>query len=175
MKKYIIKNADGSRQAVMSAIYNTRREALLTILDYITDDSQIEDYIVEEVDTKDVNEEITDYEDALKSIGPTRFCHVKTTEQNAKALIALNKLFTIAAAWNKLDDFVPDFANHKQAKWYPFFECCKGGVQFNTAFVAYATGSVSSCFGSRLCFKSRGRAEQFGKQFIDLYNQVFLL
>lgn len=29
-------------------------------------------------------------------------------------------------------------------------------------------------FGSRLCFKSSSRAEQFGRQFADLYNKVFL-
>ena len=118
MKKYVIKNKDGSKQAVMSAIYNTRREALL---DYITDDSQIEDYIVEEVDMKDVNEVITDYESALKSMGPTGFYPVRTVEQNTNALIALNKLFTIAAAWNKLDGFVPDFSNWSQNKWTPLF------------------------------------------------------
>lgn len=184
MKKYVIKNEDGTTQTVMPAIHNTRKEALLTILHYATevvkrdkDDSRIEipvDYMVEEVYMKDVNEEITDYESALESIGPTGFWHVRTVEQNTKALIALNKLFAIAAAWNKLDGFVPDFVNPEQGKWYPFFECCKDGIQFNSAFVVYATGSVCSCLSSRLCFKSQGRAEQFGKQFIDLYNQIFL-
>ena len=150
MKKYVIKNKDGSKQAVMSAIYNTRREALLTILDYITDDSQIEDYIVEEVDMKDVNEVIMDYEDALKSIGPTRFCHVRTTEQNAKVLIALNKLFTIAAAWNKLDDFVPDFSNEKQIKWIPMFSYCSDACTFTTRMPITLNKNVCT----RLCFKT---------------------
>ena len=101
--------------------------------------------------------------------------------QESRSVIELNmghigcSKRTIAQAWNKEDNFVPDFANHEQAKWYPFFEYRKGGVRFDSAFVAYATGSVSACFGFRLCFKTRERAEQFGRQFIDLYNQVFLL
>lgn len=174
MKKYIIKNKDGSEQTVMSAIHNTRKEALLTILDYIEDDSQIEDYIVEEINIKDVNEEITDYESALKSIGPTGFWHVRTAEQNAKALIALNKLFTIAAAWNKLDGFVPDFSNEKQIRWIPMFSYCSAASQFACTFTTRMPITLNKNVCTRLCFKTQKRAWQFGTQFLDLYNQVFL-
>lgn len=62
------------------------------------------------------------------------------------ALIALNKLFTIAQAWNKQDNFVPDFANHDQAKWYPFFEYRENGIRFNSTFVTYTTGRFPSLF-----------------------------
>ena len=173
MKKYIIKNKNGSEQTEMPAFYNTRKKALLAILDYVEDDGHIEDYIVEEVDTKDVNEEITDYESALKTIGPTGFWHVRTAEQNAKALIALNKLFTIAAAWNKLDGFVPDFSNWSQDKWTPLFAqtALTKRLEFSTACMF---SEVNESFGPRLCFKTRERAWQFGTQFLDLYNQVFL-
>lgn len=174
MKKYVIKNKDGSKQAVMPAIYNTRREALLTILDYIEDDSQIEAYIVEEVDMKDVNEVITDYESALESIGPTGFWHVRTVEQNTKALIALNKLFAIAAAWNKLDGFVPDFSNWSQNKWTPVFAHMASTKRLELSTTCMFS-EVNESFGPRLCFKTRERAWQFGTQFLDLYNQVFLL
>lgn len=104
-----------------------------------------------------------------------RFSDIELNMGHIGALIALNELFTIAQAWNKEDNFVPDFANHEQAKWYPFFEYCNGGIRLGSAFVTFATGSVSVCFGFRLCFKTRERAEQFGRQFVDLYNQVFLL
>lgn len=173
MKKYVIKNKNGSEQTEMPAIHNTRKEALLAILDYVEDDSHIEDYIVEEVDTKNVNEKITDYESALKSIGLTEFWHVRTVEQNAKALIALNKLFTIAAAWNKLDGFVPDFSNWSQEKWTPLFAqtALTKRLEFSTACMF---SEMNESFGPRLCFKTRERAWQFGTQFLDLYNQVFL-
>ena len=39
-----------------------------------------------------------------------------------KALVALNKLFTIAEAWNKADGFVPDFADRGQWKYFPWFK-----------------------------------------------------
>ena len=35
MRKYIIKNADGSEQTVMQAIHNSRKEAAETLMDYI--------------------------------------------------------------------------------------------------------------------------------------------
>ena len=36
-------------------------------------------------------------------------------------------------------------------------------------------GSYKTDLGTLLCFKTRERAEQFGKQFIELYNKVFLI
>lgn len=127
---------------------------------------------VSEILDFDIAKEIVDSSQFILARESIRFSDVEINIKHTGALIALNELFTIAEAWNKQDDFVPDFANHKQAKWYPFFEFCRNGIQFNTAFVVYATGNVSSCFSC--FFKSRERAEQFGKQFIDLYNQVFL-
>lgn len=35
MKKYVIKNADGSEQTVMRAIHESRKEAGETLMDYI--------------------------------------------------------------------------------------------------------------------------------------------
>ena len=92
-----------------------------------------------------------------------------------KALSALNKLFTIAQAWNKADDFVPDFSNSMQDKWFPWFVYDKGAAGFVFAATAFTPSYTFAFFGSRLCFKTRNRAIQFGKQFVGLYNQVFLL
>lgn len=195
MKRYIIKNEDGTTQTVMPAIHNTRKEALLTILDYVEDDSHIEDYIVEEVDMKDVNECITDFEKARQVLElkpnisfsvikdlrrDSAVLHEKISrfakEINPKcldALIALNKLFTIAEAWNKLDGFVPDFSNWSQNKWTPLFEQTTSTKRLELSITCKFT-EVNESFGPRLCFKTHERAWQFGTQFLDLYNQVFL-
>ncbi len=155
----------------MPAVHNTRREALLTILNYIEDDSQIEDYMIEEID---VNKEVMNYESAIKIIGSTEFFHVRVTQQNVNALIALNKLFTIAEAWNKLDDFVPNFSNWSQEKWIPWFEQASLTGKLDLR-VARSFADINRSFGPRLCFKTRERAIQFGEQFVDLYNDVLLL
>lgn len=195
MKRFIIKNADGTQQYVMPAIHNTRKKAWLAILDYVEDDSHIEDYIVEEVDMNDVNECITDFEKARQVLElkpnisfsvikdlrrDSAVLHEKISrfakEINPKyldALIALNKLFTIAEAWNKLDGFVPDFSNWSQNKWTPLFGQTTSSKRLKLSTTCMFT-EVNESLGPRLCFKTRERAWQFGTQFLDLYNQVFL-
>ena len=207
MKKYIIKNADGSEQSEMQAIHESRKEAGETLMDYICDhnedlDVDDDDYLspfdfaLEEVECTEVNEVITDFESARKALGGkpnADFTVVKkilsgnvvqledvarlVTDINPKhieALIALNKLFTIAQAWNKEDGFVPDFSDWGQDKWFPWFKYDKDVAVFVCVSTTYAPTFARANVGSRLCFKSSARAAQFGKQFADLYNKVFL-
>ena len=207
MKKYIIKNADGSEQTVMRAIHNSRKEAGETLMDYICDhneDLDIDDddylspfdFVLEEVECKDVNEVITSFESARKALGikpNADFYVVKrkhsekvanledvarlVTDINPKhleALIALNELFTIAEAWNKADEFEPDFLDLNQDKWFPWFKYKKDIVGFVFAGTDYASIYTNAIVGSQFCFKTSERAKQFGKQFEDLYNKVFL-
>lgn len=78
MKKYIIKNADGSEQTVMRAIHNSRKEAgrvLMRYLSYNNESRDVDshlspfDFILEEVECGDINEVITDFESARKALG----------------------------------------------------------------------------------------------------------
>ena len=207
MKKYVIKNADGSEQTVMRAIHESRKEAGETLMDYICDhneDLDIDDddylspfdFVLEEVKCKDVNEVITSFDSARKALGikpNADFYVVKrklswkvaqfkdvarlVTDINPKhieALIALNKLFTIEQAWNKEDGFVPDFSDWHQDKWFPWFKYDKDAGGFVYAGTNNAPTIAPAYFGSRLCFKSSVRAEQFGEQFVNLFNKVFL-
>ena len=209
MKKYIIKRADGSEQNVMNAIHESRKEAGETLMDYIckynryldtigaNDDEYLSpfDFTLEEVECKEVNEVITDFESAIKYlVGNTnddfivdkeRFSKsvvkIKKAEKLIKelnpkhieALVALNRLFTIAEAWNKADGFVPDFSDWSQGKWFPWFKYDKDTARFVFAGTLNAPTRASAGLGSRLCFKSSVRAAQFGKQFVGLYNKVF--
>lgn len=193
MKKYVIKNSDGSEQTVMPAVHNTRKEALLTILRYATksvedekDDCRVGlpvDYMVEEVEEGDACECIPDFVSAIsylqaegllhKEIRPCDFLG-SLNPTHFEALDALNKLFTIAQAWNIMDGFVPDFSNRGQEKWFPWFTYEKATERFVFSSTVYTPASAFANIGSRLCFKTQERAEQFGKQFADLYNMVFL-
>ena len=207
MKKYIIKNADGSEQSKMQAIHESRKEAGETLMDYICDhnedlDMYDDDYlspfdfVLEEFEYKDVNEVITDFESARKALGGKpnadftvskkilsgNVVHLNDVARlvtdinpkHIKALIALNELFTIAQAWNKEDGFVPDFSDWHQDKWFPWFKYDKDAAGFVYATTHDAPTYATAYIGSRLCFKSSARAAQFGKQFIDLWNDVFL-
>lgn len=155
------------------------------------------DFDLEEVEVKEeINEIVVDYNTAREYLGgkPNKqFTVSKRVAANTvpglvevtrlvdalnpnhvEALIALNELFTIAEAWNKADDFVPDFSNGNQDKWFPWFYYDKDAAGFVYACTPYTPSYTNANVGSRLCFKTANRARQFGKQFIELWNKVLL-
>lgn len=161
--------------------YNLTEEEGLSPFDFTMDVVEVE----EKKEDNDIEKDFEDAREKLDSFNVTsdeaakHFDSLAQLIRNAnprhiKALIALNKLFTIAEKWNKEDGFVPDFSNKGQWKYYPWFKYEVESAGFvcantNSASVAYAD------FGSRLCFKSGSRAEEFGKKYVDLYNEIFLL
>lgn len=188
MEKFVIKNSDGSEQNVIPAVHNSHKSAREAILNYMKDNIALMgdkidcNFIIESVPL-DTNQYITDFESAQEIIGDSKFIlaedsyffhDVELNQHHIKALIALNKLFTIAEAWNKEDGFVPDFSDCEQDKWFPWFKYDEDAAEFVFANTANAPTSARAYIGSRLCFKSSVRAAQFGKQFAYLYNKVFL-
>lgn len=155
------------------------------------------DFTLEVVECQDVNETITNFDEARAFLGGkpnndyiiskkvlsgncAQLADVARLVQDVnpnhiKALVALNELFTIAEAWNKADNFVPDFSDASQYKYFPWFIYDKGAAGFVFANAHRTATNTYAHVGSRLCFKTRNRAIQFGKQFVDLYNQVLLL
>lgn len=156
------------------------------------------DFDLEEVEVKEApNEIIVDYNSAREYLGgkankqftvSQRVANMNTVPglmdvtrlvdalnpSHVEALIALNELFTIAQAWNKADDFVPDYSDRRQAKWFPWFVYDKDRAGFVYAHTTYAPSNTNAYIGFRLCFKTANRARQFGEQFIDLWNKVLL-
>ena len=187
MEKFVIKNADGSKQNVIPAVHDSHKSAREAILNYMKDNialmgNKIHFNFIIECEILDTNEYITDFEKAQEIIGDSRFILAKESscfsgvelnQRHIEALVALNQLFTIAEAWNKEDNFVPDFSDKNQDKWFPWFKYDEDAVGFVCA-ISSSAPSVCASLGSRLCFKTSERAAQFGKQFIDLYNKVFL-
>ena len=132
------------------------------------------DFTLEVVECQDVNETITNFDEARAFLGgkPNNDYTVSkkvlsgncvqladvthlvqdVNPKHIKALIALNELFTIAQAWNKADDFVPDFSNSMQDKWFPWFVYDKGAAGFVCAGTSNAPSNTHAHFGSRLCF-----------------------
>ena len=198
MKKYVIKYADGSDQHEMQAIHDTKESAVRGLIEYIKlfDNPRSPfDFKIEVVDSKDVNEIIPTFEKAREALGLRPLMAISDVRKafvcpgtpediltflnefnphHINALIALNRLFTIAEAWNKEDGFVPDSADWNQDKWSPWFKYDEDAAGFVYAFTHSAPAYATATFGSRLCFQTRKRAEQFGKQFADLYNSAFL-
>ena len=194
MKKFIVKYKDSGK---VFGEFASKEEASDKVMEFINGHYISPfDFELEEVECNDVNEVITDFESARRALGfnsnsdftVVKRSHYENTIQlkditklvneiapkHLEALIALNELFTIAEAWNKADGFVPDFSDWNQNKWYPWFKYDKDAVGFVCTTANYTLAYASAYLGSRLCFKTKERAAQFGKQFADLYNKVFL-
>lgn len=194
MKKYrVIQKGNGA----IFGEYETRVEAAKKIMEYLNDLNDgvvhLSPFDFEEIEC-DVDEGITDFETARKALGikPNYEFTVVRKEhsdielddveslvddinpKHIEALMALNKLFTIAEAWNKEDGFVPDFSDYSQEKWFPWFDYIKHAAMFVYKDASFTVTFAHDTVGPRLCFKTRERAEQFGKQFAHLYNKVFL-
>lgn len=113
-----------SEQTVMRAVHNSRKEAGESMMNYIRKhnencdaDNYLSpfDFILEEVEYPEVNETITDFEGARETLGlkpnvayipksgDVKRLVTDINPKHIKALVALNKLFTIAQAWNKED------------------------------------------------------------------------
>ena len=204
MKKYLVTN---KKTQEICGKFDSKSEAADEMLGFIEEhnedvDSDDEDYltpfdfILEEIESKEINDIVTSYEEARKYLGgkPNNDFTVakKVVSGNCikldevtrlvkdinpshvKALIALNELFTIAQAWNKEDEFEPDFSNSNQYKYFPWFVYDNGAAGFVFALTYHTATYPCAYFGSRLCFKTPERARQFGEQFIDLWNDVLL-
>lgn len=204
MKKYLVTN---KKTQEICGKFDSKSEAADEMLGFIEEhnedvDSDDEEYLtpfdftLEEIESKEINEVVTTYEEAREYLGGKPNAdftvakkilsgnHVKLDDvanlvsevnpKHIKALIAYNRLCTIAQAWNKADGFEPDFSNTSQYKYFPWFVYDNGAAGFVCANAYRTAATASANIGSRLCFKTRERAMQFGKQFIDLWNDVFL-
>lgn len=204
MKKYLVTN---KKTQEICGKFDSKSEAADEMLGFIEEhnedvDSDDEEYLtpfdftLEEIESKEINEVVTTYEEAREYLGGKPNAdftvakkilsgnHVKLDDvanlvsevnpKHIKALIAYNRLCTIAQAWNKADDFTPDFSNRNQTKWFPWFVYSDDAAGFVFANANFTASGACAYLGSRLCFMTRERAEQFGKQFIELWNDVFL-
>lgn len=143
MKKYIVRVKNS---AFVFGEFSSKKEASIKLMEYINDcNKDLDatflspfDYEIEVVECGEVNEVITDFESAKKylvgktndvfGVAKERFSEsvvkIKKAEilikelnpKHIEALVALNRLFTIAEAWNKADGFVPDFSGFEQKK-----------------------------------------------------------
>ena len=204
MKKYLLRQK-GKEEAIGK--YESKIEAsdvMESIIEDNNDDLDADDegyltafdFSLEEIEEKDINEVVTNFEEARKYLhgkpnadftvskkmlsgnslpldGVTNLVK-DLNPRHLNALVALNKLFSIADAWNKADGFVPDFSDSSQYKYFPWFVYDKDAAGFVYANTNNTATNTYAIIGSRLCFKTANRARQFGEKFADLYNQVFL-
>src|SRR5574344_468722 len=175
MKKILLLDKKNPQEIIGE--FNSIEEAQKFIIDLAQEDEDISifDYSIKEVEYEDVSTTIPNYEAALEYLGRENNAYIcGIPDKHAKAMVAMYKLITIAEAWNKADNFIPDFSNRNQYKYFPWFVYNDKAAGFVYANTTYTASDASADFGSRLCFKTEERAEQFGKQFIKLWNDFLL-
>lgn len=106
----------------------------------------------------------------------------KYNDKHKKHAIANFKLTIIAEVRN--NGWIPDYSNSTQQKWYPYFQWKKGtssskmnpmsSLRSGFVFCASSTGGgcTYSGVGGRLCFPTEQESDSFGKDFIELYNDL---
>ena len=110
-----------------------------------------------------------------------------SVKERIKKLNAATKLSVCMMAWNKQDDFKPDeTANYYQEEvgYTPYFHFKNGRLLSSStahsgslaglvsALASPAADLTSALLGLRLCFNTRNRAIEFGKTFIDIFNEL---
>jgi hypothetical protein len=128
---------------------------------------------------EEVNERINSFEKACEYLCPENdaggWIAMKVYNKYYDAIQAIYELIIIAEAWNKADNFVPDFSDTNQYKYYPWFVYHGAHAGFACVNAHNTDSRAGTYIGSRLCFKTRERANQFGNQFIDLWNEFLLI
>ncbi len=122
---------------------------------------------IEEDREKDISEIAVNFGSAVDYLlEDNHLPHFLTTKKHMPKLDALNQLIILAEAWNSFDEFKPDWEDTNQCKHYPLFNFINGEFEFS--HVSYVK-LISDTHTSNFSFKTPERAEQFGKQFIELF------
>jgi len=80
------------------------------------------------------------------------------------------KISVIAEALN--EGWKPDWNDHDQRKWFPYFWLSSAGFSFGAA--RYLSATADAGVASRLCFKTDELATYAGKQFVEIWNDIIL-
>jgi hypothetical protein len=66
-------------------------------------------------------------------------------------------------------DWVPDWNDFDQRKWFPVFDMSEGAGFGGSGFVFWGTAATG---GSRLCFETEELADYAGRTFNDIYKLI---
>ena len=116
---------------------------------------------------------IKTFEDACKKIDldPAKLPDVSIMpEKFRKPIIAASKLMIIYEAIN--NGWIPDWSNHSQYKYYPWFEVLSSGFGFS--YSDYYCDFTFTLVGSRFCTDSSEKALYIAEQFKAEYQEYFL-
>lgn len=126
----------------------------------------------EKQDNRSIIERIKTFDDACREAGTTE----EEFNKRWKKILPndtfnYEKLKLIISVIN--EKWLPDWANHNQRKWYPWFTARPGGFGFSFSLCdLWLTFTVC---GSRLCLQTEEKADYVGRKFEDIYNEFLTI
>lgn len=125
-----------------------------------------------ELFTTKIIDRVTSVEDAweLADEQTRKECQVFPTD--TPDVVAYKNLKLIIKVIN--EDFIPDWKNTNQRKWFPVFNLASGsGFVFSGS--DYLCTNTYSYVGSRLCFETEEKSNYVANHFIELYKSLLTL
>lgn len=141
-----------------TAAISNNKTAVITILEEV-----FPDYV-----NNDPLRKIKTWRDVLNAAGKEELEILPFKNPINKAQISINavaKIQLISQVFN--EDWIEDFNNSNQYKWFPWFQKAPGVWVF---YRSYCYGSCSS-LGFGFYFKSEEVSNYVGRQFIDIYKE----
>lgn len=121
----------------------------------------------------DIKERVKSFEDALTVTGRPAMPDFSSVPVDLKDYFeAQYKVVVIAEALN--EGWVPNWNDHDQEKWFPWFHHPRSSSGFVYYGSIYYCSMANAGYGSRLCCKNSELATYFGEQFIDIWNKILL-
>ena len=94
-------------------------------------------------------------------------------ERNQKAIIAFYMLSVIIQSVN--DGWEPNWNNEFELKYFPWFSGATAATAIGCWSTSYAASHAGTYVGSRLCFKTRALADEWGQRLLPLYEDYLLI
>lgn len=125
-----------------------------------------------ELFTTKIIDRVTSVEDAweLADEQTRKGCQVFPTD--TPDVVAYKNLKLIIKVIN--EDFIPDWKNTNQRKWFPVFNLASGSG-FVFSFSDYIFTYSDSVVGSRLCLETEEKSDYVGNHFIELYKSFITI
>lgn len=129
--------------------------------------------MAKEKQIKDIRERVKSFEDALAVTGRPALPDFSNVPADLRDYFeAQYKVVVIAEALN--EGWTPDWTDHDQEKWFPWFHHPVSSSGFVFGVTVYFFSCANAGNSSRLCFKNSELARYFGDQFIEIWNKILL-